>query len=310
MSKFLPLISVVVPHLNQPESLAACLASLADQSIDSAFYEVIVVDNGSSRVPQEAALPYPNMRIISEPQPGPGPARNTGVRAARAELLIFMDADCRADRNWLATALRELNAASERTIFGGDVRIWRDGKTHFTPIEAYESVFAYRSQLYIERQGFCPTGNLAAPRSAFREIGFFADINVAEDIDWGNRARRAGFRIRYVPDMVVFHPARKSLNELYAKWDRHLQHFLNMAKGKPAWRTRWVLRALMIAGSPALDFAKILNSDRVDGFSARLNAMIVLCRIRLHRGCKMIALLHSDGSVIWNRGPAPDRLSG
>ena len=310
MTNSLPLISVVVPHLNQPENLAACLASLADQSINSALYEVIVVDNGSARIPHEVVEPYPNTQIISEVQPGPGPARNAGIRAARADLLAFMDADCRADRTWLAAALRELNAAPERTILGGDVRIWRDDRTRFTPIEAYEAVFAYRSQLYIERHGFCPTGNLAAARSAFEAIGYFADIQVAEDIDWGHRARRAGFRIRYLPDMVVFHPARKSLKELYAKWDRHLQHFLNMAKGKPAWRARWVLRAMFIVASPALDFAKILTSDRVDGFSARLNAIIVLCRIRLHRGSKMIALLHSDGSVIWNRSPAPDRLSG
>lgn len=310
MQALRPEISVIVPHLNQPQALAACLARLADQSIDPARYEVVVVDNGSAHLPHEALAACANARIISEPAPGPGPARNAGVRAANGRMLAFIDADCRAARDWLAVIVRELRAAPDTTILGGDVRIWRDIQSRYTAIEAYESVFAYRSKLYIEKHGYCPTGNLAFKRRTFDAIGPFAGIEIAEDMDWGERARRAGFRIVYIPDMIIFHPARQSMDELYAKWDRHLQHYLNMARGRPGWRTKWALRATMIMASPALNFVQVLTSNRVHGVRTRLNAIVVLFRIRMHRGLKMIALLISDGHVSWNRSPAPNRLIG
>ena len=150
--------------------------------------------------------------------------------------LAFIDADCRAHPRWLHSALQTLCSSPEKTILGGDVRIWRNDKDAYTAIEAYEGVFAYRFKLYIERHGFCGTGNLVVRRADFERIGPFAGIRVAEDIEWGQRALSAGFTFRYVPEMIVFHPARRSLHELYAKWDRHIQHFLNMARGKPGWK--------------------------------------------------------------------------
>lgn len=297
------LISVVVPHLNQPKELAACLSSLQNQDLEPSFYEIIVVDNGSAELPLDIVASYRNARLMTEAQPGPGPARNTGIRAAQGRFIAFLDADCRAHPAWLSTALHVLSAAPENTVLGGDVRIWRAAEGGFTGLEAYESVFGYRAKLYVERHGYCPTGNLAAPRSAFKSIGPFGGIQFAEDMEWGERARRAGFQLRYVPDMIVFHPARTSTQALFAKWDRHSQHYFNMIKGKPAWRTRWVMRALLIAASPAVDLAKVIKSDRLYGLTARLKAIGILFRIRLYRAWAMISLLRSSGPVKWNRGP-------
>src|SRR6185312_10193022 len=149
-----PLISVVIPHLNQQRELAACLMSLQDQELDRALYELIVVDNGSTVPPYDVIASFAGAKLVIETQPGPGPARNAGIRAARADLIAFLDADCRADHAWLSTALRVLSTSPAQTIFGGDVQIWHPVEGKFTGIEAYESVFAYRSKLYVERHGY------------------------------------------------------------------------------------------------------------------------------------------------------------
>jgi GT2 family glycosyltransferase len=138
-------------------------------------------------------------------------------------------------------------------------------------------------------------------RSDFETIGPFAGIEVAEDVEWGRRACSAGFRFRYVPEMIVFHPARRSLEELYEKWDRQIQHALNMAQNRPAWRFRWIARALLILGSPVIDTARVFNSDRIQGMPARLKAIAVLCKIRAHRAFKMLSSLHAGKSIVWNR---------
>jgi glycosyltransferase involved in cell wall biosynthesis len=240
--------------------------------------------------------------MISEPEPGPGPARNAGVRSASGEILAFIDADCRAHPEWLRVAACGIESSDGRTLLGGDVQIWDDGASNCTAIEAYERVFAYRFKMYIERQGFSGTGNLITPRDAFDKIGPFAGIRVAEDMEWGARALSSGFRFQHVPEMIVFHPARRTLDELYQKWDRQTQHYLNMnaAKGGRLWKARWVLRALAILASPALDIGSVLRSKKVAGWSARSKAIMVLCQVRTHRALKMLTLMFGRRQVRWN----------
>lgn len=296
-----PLISIVVPHLNQPVELAACLASLHRQRLDCASFEIIVVDNGSTSMPHEMVTLHPGAVLLHEAQPGPGPARNTGVRHAKGEILAFIDADCRADPDWLGNALRALQSSPDGTILGGDVQIWRDRTKTITAIEAYEGVFAYRFKLYIEQHGYSGTGNLVMRRADFHRVGPFAGIDFAEDMDWGRRACASGLRFLYVPNMIVFHPARQSLQELRTKWDRQIQHYLNMARGKPAWKIRWIMRSLAVLGSPSVDFTKVIASDRIKGVSARFGAIMVLIAIRAHRARKMLSLLRESQTVTWNR---------
>lgn len=296
-----PSVSIIIPHLNQPEMLDRCLASLEAQSLDRGLFEILVVDNGSATLPEDVVARHPGVQLFCEHQPGPGPARNLGIRQASAPVLAFIDADCRAHPDWLRTGLETLQALPEGVVLGGDVQIWRDDRARFTAIEAYEGVFAYRFKLYIEQHGFSGTGNLMARRVDFDRVGPFAGIQLAEDMDWGQRACHAGLKFQYVPGMIVYHPARRSLQELCMKWDRQIQHYINMARGKPAWKSRWALRALAVLVSPAVDFAKVLGSDRIFGLPARLKAIMVLIAIRAHRARTMLALLLQNGKVVWNR---------
>jgi glycosyltransferase involved in cell wall biosynthesis len=299
-----PRLSVVIPHRNQPEALEACLDSLDTQSLARCFFEIIVVDNGSVSIPEEIVANHPGTRLLRELQPGPGPARNFGVQSATSDIIAFIDADCRAHRDWLRNALQTIRSSPEGTILGGDVRIWPSCWGKSTAIEAYEGVFGYRFKLFIERHGYCGTGNLVVRRTDYEKVGPFAGIEFAEDVEWGQRARSAGLTFRYIPEMVVFHPARRSLQELYAKWDRHTQHNLNMTRGKPAWKIRWIARALAVLASPIVDSMKVLGSDRIQGISTRLKAIVVLCAIRAYRARKMLSLLSGSKAVVWNRGAA------
>ncbi|QOZ10449.1 glycosyltransferase family 2 protein [Bradyrhizobium sp. CCBAU 51765] len=294
-------ISVVVPHLNQPGALKTCLSSLDAQSIPRDWFEIVVVDNGSVTLPTDVVAQYPGVRLLCEARPGPGPARNTGVAAGSGEVLAFIDADCRAHPDWLSSVWRSLHSLPSGTVLGGDVRIWRDAKPHLDAIAAYESVFAYRFKLYIERDGYCGTGNMAMFRRDFHSVGPFAGIDVAEDMEWGQRAQRAGLRFQYIPEMIVFHPARSSLRELYVKWDRQLLHYRNMADGTPAWRLRWIAQALLVLASPAPGIITILTSDRLYGVGARTKAIAVMFAVRMHRVITMLSLLRDRRTVAWNR---------
>ncbi|MEB8388440.1 glycosyltransferase family A protein [Rhodobacteraceae bacterium KMM 6894] len=291
-------ISVVIPHLNQPEFLQRCLASLAagDRQPD----EIFVVDNGSGRMPQDICDAFAGVTLLLEETPGPGPARNLGVLHSSGSILAFIDADCLASPEWLAVAAREM-ADPALTVLGGDVRIALGNPARLTMLEAYESIYAYRMDRYIAREGFTGTGNLVVRRATLEQVGPFAGLSVAEDRDWGQRATAMSHRIRYVAEMKVYHPARASFAELQQKWDRHMAHDFTSAKTAPYGKLKWLVKSLAMGLSPLAEIPRILLSDRVSGFRSRLLTFAVLLRIRAYRAGRMFQLL---------TGMDPDRLSG
>jgi len=78
------LISIIIPHLNQEEYLRIGLEALHAQKGVKAQVEIIVVDNGSARLPGSVCSAWPHVRLVEQPTPGPGPARNRGISEARA----------------------------------------------------------------------------------------------------------------------------------------------------------------------------------------------------------------------------------
>ena len=290
-------ISVVIPHLNQLDFLTNCLKSLAAGSLLAD--EIFVVDNGSEHMPHEVCAAHGSVTLLREDTPGPGPARNLGVAQSTGDVLAFIDADCLADPEWLATAAHEL-ADPDAEILGGDVRIAMADATRSTALEAYESIYAYRMDRYIRREGFTGTGNLVVRRSVLEAVGPFAGLSLAEDRDWGQRATTAGHTIRYVAGMKVYHPARDSFAELRKKWDRQMAHDFGEIRGG-AGRLRWLAKTAAMPLTPLMELPRILASDRVSGLKARLQAFGVLARIRLYRTGRMIQLF---------AGLDPDQLSG
>ena len=290
-------ISVVIPHLNQPEFLARCLASLAAGSRRPD--EVIVVDNGSDALPQAICDSW-GARLLTEAEPGPGPARNCGVAAASGEILAFIDADGLADPGWLAAACAAM-ADPAATILGGDVRIALADPARMTMLEAYESVYAYRMDRYIAREGFTGTGNLVVRRAVLQDVGTFAGIGVAEDRDWGQRATAKGYRIRFVPQMRAYHPARESLADLCLKWDRQTAHDYVKGRARRGGLLRFAVKALAMAPSALAEVPALLMTDRLTGLRTRWLAFVCLVRVRAHRAKVM-------GHLLITRDPS--RLSG
>ena len=291
-------ISVVIPHLNQPQHLARCLASLyAGARLPG---EVFVVDNGSKDLPQAICAHYPGVVLLREPTPGPGPARNLGVAAASGDILAFIDADCLADPAWLA-AVAGAMADPKAQVLGGDVRIALADPAKLTSLEAYESIYAYRMDRYIAQEGFTGTGNLAVRRAVLAAVGPFAGLAVAEDREWGQRATAAGYDLRYVPGMKVYHPARQTFAELAIKWDRHTAHDFIAAKAKPLGRGRFAIKTLIMGVSPLAEIPRIAVTDRLTGLQNKMLAFACLARIRFYRAKIMMRLL---------LGGDPARLSG
>jgi cellulose synthase/poly-beta-1,6-N-acetylglucosamine synthase-like glycosyltransferase len=301
----IPRLSVIIPHLNEPDDLCTCLLALDKQRSDAIPFEIIVVDNGSAELPLFARSLVSGVRLEQEPIPGPGPARNHGANVARAELLAFIDADCIADPGWIA-AIVEFMANNPMVDFvGGDIRIRQADRSRMTSIEAYEHIYSYRTRNYVERDGFAATGNMAVRADIFRSVGPFGGISTMEDTEWGKRASAQGYRIAYLAEARVTTPSCRSFAELTRRWDRHVAHEFRHVRGDPIGLLKWLARSAVVALSPLGEVVKILHSDRVSTPRERWLAFICMTRIRLYRARRMVGLAWRDNTAAmvdtWNR---------
>ena len=90
-------LSIIVPVYNAEKWLRRCVESLLDQDIDKSEYEILLVDDGSKdgslAIANELAASYSNIRVFTQPNAGPGAARNRGIDNANGQYLMFVDAD-------------------------------------------------------------------------------------------------------------------------------------------------------------------------------------------------------------------------
>jgi len=300
-----PLISIVIPHLNEPDDLRRCLLALAAERDGAVPSEVIVVDNGSRQLPHEVCAAFPGVRLELEPTPGPGPARSHGADRARGDIIAFIDADCLAQPGWLRNIAEFYAAHPEIDFTGGAIGIARLDPLRPTMFEAYEEQFAYRVKLYVERDRYAATGNMAVRRRVWQAVGPFGGIATMEDREWGRRASAMGYRLAYLPQARVLTPACKSFAEITRRWDRHIAHEFREGAGRPHHVARWVLFSTAVALSPLVEAARVPLRRSAGTLRERLLALTCLARIRLYRARKMLALLREDRALqiigSWNR---------
>ena len=300
-----PRLSIVIPQLNEPDSLQRCLAALDAQRNPDIPFEIIVVDNGSRIAPLAACAAVPGVRLERDSIPGPGPARNRGAAVANADLLAFIDADCVAAPGWVQSIVAFMDSHPDMAFLGGDIGILPTRPERLTAIEAYECVFSYRAKLYVERYGFAATGNMAVRADVFRAVGPFGGIATMEDTEWGQRASGRGLRIAYLPEAKVLTPSCKSFAELKRRWDRHISHELGKVGRHPARVLSWLAESALVAASPPIGLVSILRSNRVAGLRERCLAFACLTRVRLYRARRMLSLaFHNNTAVVvgsWNR---------
>jgi glycosyltransferase involved in cell wall biosynthesis len=109
-----PRVSVVVPLYNKARYVERCLRSICAQT--QGDFEVIVVNDGSTDGGEEAVrgFPDPRVRLVDQPNAGPGAARNRGVAEARAEIVAMLDADDEWQPHYLARSVELLEMAPDK----------------------------------------------------------------------------------------------------------------------------------------------------------------------------------------------------
>lgn len=213
-------VSVVVPCRNAAATLPRLVASLTSQQLPPGlFLEIVIVDNNGtdSSIGIPTRLP---VRYVREARQGPACARNSGVRAAGGETIIFMDADTRAvTPHFVATHVKTLDERPEVGVTGGPITHDPEQRNIFAFAENATALFNWHDQMPARYLTFQPMGNMAFRRALFDRVGPLDEtLTCLEDFDWNMRVLKAGYKIYFNPEAGVWIRGRDSLPEILSKF--------------------------------------------------------------------------------------------
>src|SRR6185503_15590109 len=204
--------SVIVCAHNEAWFLPACLHSLLAQS--RVPDEILVVNNASTNETRAVALQIPHVQVVDEPRKGLVVARETGRRAATGDILVYLDADCRAPLTWLERVEWRFLRTPDLIALSGPYRYYDWDWWGRLLIRAYDFTLAPATQFlvkYLLRIGtIFYGGNFAVRADALERIGGF-DTSIefhGEDTNVGRRLFAIG-RVEICHDCYLYTSARR-----------------------------------------------------------------------------------------------------
>lgn len=210
-------VSIIIPTYNDWDRLALCCKALEHQTYPKENFEVIVINNGpDDSIPVGLIMPE-SFKIISEKKLGSYAARNSGLLLSKGEIIGFTDSDCIPAPDWIQNAVDYFIANKHCSRIAGKVDFYfKKGKPN--DVELLETLFSFDQNYYVNTHGMGATANMFSYKKVFDAIGMFRDDMMSGgDLDWGKRAKAAGYRIDYVTNVRVMHPARSTFDELKSK---------------------------------------------------------------------------------------------
>jgi glycosyltransferase involved in cell wall biosynthesis len=282
--------SVIIPVYNGMTSIVQCLDALTHQTLPPKYYEIIVVDDGSTDASAATINAWCQAngtapcKLIRQTNQGPAAARNRGAEVAQGELLLFTDADCRPLPNWIEVFVaafdllpNDINkdiksGINVRAVHGPNQKATVTNQVTNQPIIAAMGTYrceqistaAQFAQLEFEERyarmqhqpalDVVATYSAAFRRTVFREVkGFDPSFPKAnnEDVEFSYRLSELGHHMIFVPDAIVYHPHE-------ATWWEYAQTKL----GRAYWRTivykRYPSKALKDSYTPQILKVQIL----------------------------------------------------
>jgi glycosyltransferase involved in cell wall biosynthesis len=227
-------VTVVVPTRNSMRTLPACLGSIRAQDMQ---VELIVVDNDSTDGTYELAVQTADTAVRGGPERSA--QRNTGVRLARTEWVLWVDSDMVLPPVTVSAALATAAATGADAVAVPEISV---GPGFWTACRA------------LERSCYADDPTLHNPRLLRRALllgggEFDVAMTGLEDTDLRLRLREAGVRTALCPDAVIVHDeGRLTLRSILAKrlyYGRSLPAFAEKNPGALADQAAGTARALI-----------------------------------------------------------------
>ncbi|MEK7818633.1 MAG: glycosyltransferase [Bacteroidota bacterium] len=229
-------ISVIIATRNEEENISNCIKSILNQNYPKDKFEIIVVNDRSSDGTKKIVEEFKEIKLINiEELPigvfGKKNALRIGIEESKNDILVFTDADCLPENNWLRNIS---NYFDEKT---GAVVGYSPYKYSITLPKLLNDFIEYeelKTSLYSFGaiglgNGFLATGrNLSYRRKVYDEVEGYKNINHSisgdDDLFLQQIQTKTNWRIKYMSDdnSFVFTNPPKDFKDFYTQRLRHL----------------------------------------------------------------------------------------
>ena len=212
------LYSIIVPVYNRPGEVKELLESLSAQTVKP--FELLIIEDGSKERCDHLLDHYRSFFTINyyyKPNSGRSDTRNYGMERANGDYLLFFDSDVILPPFYFEK-LEEAMKKDYCDCFGGpdaaDSSFSNMQKAVNHSMTGFWTTGGIRGGKAVMEK-FCPrTFNMGLSKEVYDKVGGFEDM-MGEDIDLSLRIRKAGFSIRLIRDVFVYHKRRVDLSRFF-----------------------------------------------------------------------------------------------
>lgn len=254
-----PLVSIVIPCLNEENYIVALLDSLAAQDYGAGGIEVLVSDGGSTDRTRELVATYPSafhrLELVENPRRITVAGLNEGMDAARGDCWIIIGAHSKVHPDFVRESVDALRRTGAACV-GGPIETIGEGTAGMAIAAAMSSPFGVGNARfrYAESEGEVDTVPFGCyHRKVWEVVGRFDEsVDGADEDSYNARLIEAGGRIWLTPVIrSSYYPRRtfKALGKQY--WEYGAAKGTLMARGRPL-QPRHFAPSAMVIGGPGL----------------------------------------------------------
>lgn len=227
--------SVIIPTWNRKNALIETLESLYNQSKYPDNFEIIICDSLSKDGTNIKVKEYiqknstDNLRLINAEHNNVSLKRNLGIQESKYEIVLLLDDDCVPFEDYFSKNILAFQATDNKTILCGEYRVddsllktsnyyrFRDSRNH-------GSIYENKKKSNTDFLGFqrIVTGNLGFRKEIIIKEKILFNSSIIgygfEDVEWGYRLEKAGFRILKSNIKVIHNETSMNLSKYKMKW--------------------------------------------------------------------------------------------
>jgi len=194
------MLSIIIPTFNEEKYLPKLLQSIKKQGFKD--YEVIVADYNSKDKTRQIAKKFGCK--VSKGGNHPGISRNMGAKIAKGDFLLFMDADCIMQKEFLKNAMSEIKNKNLK-IAGCKVMPLSKRIVDNLAFSIYNLWILATQFFYANASGH---GIFCEKKLHIKTKGFNEKIKLSEDMDYCKRAKKLG-KFRILSSVTVYTSTRR-----------------------------------------------------------------------------------------------------
>ncbi len=218
-------VSVVMPVLNEGKYIKNCLDSVLSQDYSKENLEILLIDgmseDGTGKIINEYASKYSFIKLLSNPKKTVQYALNIGIKNARGEYIVRMDAHASYANDYISQCIKYLKKTGAANV-GGPTIV--EGKNPIQKIvaAAYNSPFALGGSRHYEEnfEGYADTVAWGAfKKQTLTELGMYDErLPRSEDDDLNFRITKSGGKIFITPKIKSIYYPKDSFKKLFKQY--------------------------------------------------------------------------------------------